>query len=95
MLTYAGSLYVKTNYNNDSNDTYKAWFAIITCASIPSLVPNFTSESCIKVLRRFVRNRELPQVIISDNGKNLTTEGAQNFVKNVNINWKFNTEVAH
>ena len=70
----------------------------ITCASSRriylDLVPDCTSESCIKVLRRFISNRGSPQIIISDNGKYFTSEHAQNFVNNLNIKWKFNIEGA-
>ena len=97
-IDYAGPLYVKNIYNNDSNDRYKAWLVTITCASscgiYLNLVRDYTSESCIKVLRRFISNRGSPQVIISDYGKYFTNEHAQNFVNSSNIKWKFNTEGA-
>ena len=97
-IDYPGPLYVKNIYNNDSNDSnmYKAWFAIITCASSRGiyfdLVPDCTSESCIKVLRRIISNRGTPQVIILDNGKHFSSEDAQNFLNSLNIKWELNIE---
>ena len=95
-VDYAGPLYDKNIYNSGLNDMCKAWLVIITCASSRGiyldLVPDCISESCIKVLRRFISNRGSPQVFISDNGKYFTSEDAQNFANSLNIKWKFNVE---
>ena len=96
-IDYAGPLYVKNIYNNDLN-MCKAWFVIITCVSSRGiyldLLPDCISESCIKVLKRFISNSGSPQVFVSDNGKYFTSEDAQNFANSLNIKWKFNVEGA-
>ena len=78
-LDYAGPLYVKSIYGR--SDMYKAWIFLFTCASTRGLfldlVPDCTSASCIRGLRRFFSKRGIPQQIISDNGSQFTATETQ------------------
>lgn len=95
-IDFAGPLYVTNIDNSNSSVIYKAQLVIITCASSRGiqidLVAGCTSESCIKILRRFISIRGTAQVVILDNGKYFTSEDAQIFVNKLNIKWKFNIE---
>ena len=73
---------------------YKDWLVIITCASSRGIYLDLVHERFIKVLRRFISNRESPHGITSDNGKDFTSDDAQNFANSLNIKWKFSTEGA-
>ena len=95
-LDYAGPLYVKSIYGR--SDMYKAWIFLFTCACTRGLfldlVPDYTSASCIRGLRRFFSKRGVPQQIISDNGSQFTATETQSLASSKSIKWKFNLAAA-
>ena len=70
------------------------YYACVDRGNFLDIVPDCISETCIKVLRQFISNRESLQVISSGNGELFASENAQNFVNSLNIKWKFNIEGA-
>ena len=95
-IDYAGPLYVKNIYH--SGDMFKSWIFLYTCASTRGLyldlVPDASSQSCIRALRRFISNRDAPKLIISDNGTQFKSEETQGFASNRHIQWRFNLAAA-
>ena len=73
-LTYTGvdfaGLYVNTN---DITNSKKVWICLYTCcvASVVYLdiVPDISTQTFLRILKRFTARRGLPRRIISDNGK--------------------------
>ena len=59
-IDYAGSVFIKDVYNVDKT-SYKAWIALITCASTRAIyldiATNYTGTACVNVLRRFFNRK--------------------------------------
>ena len=92
-LDYAGPVYVRDIYYS-SSITYKAWIFLFTCSSTRAvcldLVPDYSSPTCVRGLRRFFSRRGVPESILSDNGSNFTATDTQRFATNHGVNWEFN-----
>ena len=58
------------------------------------MVPNCYSSTCIRALTRFFCNREVPKLILSDNGSQFISSEAQVFIAQKGITWKFNIAAA-
>ncbi|XP_065671998.1 uncharacterized protein LOC136089836 [Hydra vulgaris] len=58
------------------------------------LVPDYTAEACICVLRRFIGRYGAPYQVISDNGSNFTAEETLKFASMQRIRWSFNIPAA-
>ena len=67
---FAGPLYVKAMGNSGST---KVWICLYTCCTVRAvhlnLVPDLTTSSFLRTLKRFAARRGLPSRIVSDNGK--------------------------
>lgn len=66
---FAGPLYIISK----AKDKQKVYIMLLTCATISAIhleiLLDLSSESCIKVLHRFISRRGVPDVIYSDNAK--------------------------
>ena len=93
-----GPVFVKNIYDNETGKTYKAWVTLYTCASsraiMLDLVPNMTSQTFIKSIRRFICRRGCPSNAISDHGKNFVSADTQTYVSYLGIYWHLNTPLA-
>ena len=91
-VDYAGPLYVNNIYGK--LQTFKCWIVLFTCASTRciylDLVPDCSSSSCVRVLKRFFAARDVPRLIISDNGSQFISNETQSFVNNRVTKWQFN-----
>ena len=58
------------------------------------MVPNLNSGSFVNSLRRFIAERGVPRLIVSDNGSAFTAAETQSFVADRVIRWQFNLEAA-
>ena len=96
-IDYAGPVYVKNIYDSDGT-TFKAWIAIVTCATSRAiyldLVSDCSGPACINVLKRLTNILGCPKVTISDNGKAFISSDVQNFMSSKGTIWKFNVEYA-
>ena len=67
-----GPLFVKDLFSNDKT-VHKSWVTLYTCAATRSivldLIPDMSSKTLIRSLKRFISRRGCPDNIISDNGK--------------------------
>ena len=95
-LDYAGPVYVKNIYG--SNEMFKAWIFLYTCATTRGiyldLVPDCSSSTCIRGLKRFISNRGTPKLIVSDNGSQFVSSETQGYVAGKGIKWKPNLAAA-
>ena len=105
-LDFAGPLFVKANHTPAPGS--KAWICLFTCCVTRGihldLVPDLTTESFIRCLKRFVARRGVPRQFLSDNGK--TFKAAAHLLSMSNrhsvrihlaplkIKWIFNVERA-
>ena len=80
-VDYAGPLYVNNIYGK--LQTFKCWVVLFTCASTTcinlDLVPDCSSSSCVRVLKRFFADRGVPALIISDNGSQFISNETQSY----------------
>ena len=71
-VNFAGPVYLKDVYSK-SKKVYKAYIAIFTCTSSRAvhleLVPDLSTGTFLRCLKRFVSRRGVPRLVISDNGK--------------------------
>jgi hypothetical protein len=103
-VDFAGPIYCR---ERGSKEAYKSYIALFTCASTRAvsleLVPNMTAHSFKNAMIRFVSNRGIPHVMISDNAKTfLKTAGDLNcfisrspnkeFLEDNRITWLFYLE---
>ena len=97
-VDYLGHLFVR---DYPSNDNYKVWICLLTCASTRAIhlevVTNNTAETFILAFRRFMGRRGVPQKVYSDNAGNFVSADTQDFVKSISqfalnnsIDWTFN-----
>ena len=77
---------------------YKSWLSPNACASRRAAYLNLVVDSsdpvCINVLNIFFNIFGAPKQIISDNGSAFVGDETQLFVRNRNIKWTFNHQVA-
>ena len=104
-IDFAGPLYVRTSNPKKSR---KVWICLYTCCVIRAvhldLVPDLTTPSFLRSLKRFSARRGLPWSIISDNAK--TFKAAANSIQTVlknevrrhlsdlGVEWRINVEKA-
>lgn len=92
-VDFAGPVYLKNVYSK-SKTVYKAYIAIFTCASSRAvhleLVPDLSTETFLRCLKRFVSRRGVPRLVISDNGKTFKGSCLKPFLSQHGIVWKFN-----
>nr|XP_022902869.1 uncharacterized protein LOC111415413 [Onthophagus taurus] len=106
-IDFAGPLYA-----NVAGQRTKTYIMLFTCAVIRAvhleLVPDLTTECCIRGLRRFIARRGVPDVVYSDNAKTfkrtdlelrklsaiLESEKIQDLVRKHRIHWRFIAERA-
>ena len=76
-VDFAGPLYARL-WNNVEKKMIKTYVALFTCATSRAvhleLVPNLEAETFLLCLRRFVRRRRLPRLMVSDNAKTFKSE---------------------
>ena len=89
-VDYAGPLFVKNIYSNDTN-MYKAYIVVYTCASNRAvhldLAVDATSETFIRSFQRFISRRGMPSTMISDNGKTFKSKDLKEFCASKRIKW--------
>ena len=105
-VDFAGPLYVKTSNPTRSR---KVWICLYTCCVVRAVhldvVPDLTTPSFLRSLKRFSARRGLPKRIISDNAKTfkaaaksiqatLKDEEVQRHLADLGVEWKFNVEKA-
>lgn len=101
-VDFAGPLYVKTYGLINSK---KVWLCLYTCcvtrAVSIDIVPDLSTQTFIRSLKRFCARRGLPHLLISDNGKTfkaasrvindiVSAEEVQQHLSQVNVQWSFN-----
>ena len=91
-VDYAGTLYVRDNYSK-SAELYKAYIRVFTCTTTqcthPELITDFTTETLILAIIRFISRRDEPYFFISDNFKIFISKGLKRFLLKVDISWKY------
>ena len=96
-IDYCGP-YLVYNVFDKTKEKFKVWIALITCqasrAVYLDIATDYSGESCIEVLRRFMNRRGIPVEIFSDKGTSFTSENVQSFATNCHVRWKFSLEKA-
>ena len=91
-VDYAGPVFGKNIY--DSQNMFKAWIFIFSCASSRAicleLVSSCDAGKCINTLRRFFRRRGVPETVLSDNGTQFSSQETQSFISSYGLKWHFN-----
>ena len=91
-VEYAGPLYVRDNYSNLAK-LFKAYILIFTYATTRcthlELVTDFTTETLILAIKRFISRRGKPYFFISDNFKTFLSKELKQFLLYVSISWTF------
>jgi transposase InsO family protein len=91
-LDFAGPLYIKTKCAQ--NPFSKVYFLLLTCSASRAihleLVPDMTSSSCVRALRRFIARRGVPNLIFSDNAKTFKAAETKAFALDRGIKWRYN-----
>ena len=105
-VDFAGPLYVRAIGNCQST---KAWICLYTCCTVRAihldLVPDLTTSSFLRSLKRFTARRGLPRRFVSDNGKTfkaaakaiqaiVKSREVQEHLTGLGVEWKFNVERA-
>ncbi|XP_066926063.1 uncharacterized protein [Clytia hemisphaerica] len=76
-IDYCGP-YLVYNVFDKTNEKFKVWISLITCqasrAVYLDIATDYSGESCIEVLRRFMNRRGIPEEIFSDKGSTFTAE---------------------
>ena len=92
-VDFAGPVYLKDVYSK-SKKVYKAYIAIFTCASSRAvhleLVPDLSTETFLRCLKRFISRKGVPRLVISDNGKTFKGSSLKVFLSQHGITWQFN-----
>ena len=108
---FAGPLYVKATGNSKSthSKSTKVWICLYTCCTVRAvhldLVPDLTTSSFLRSLKRFAARRGLPRRIVSGNAKTfkaaakaiqaiVTSREVQEHLTGLGVEWKFNVERA-
>ena len=105
-LDFAGPMYLKCKGESSSN---KVWICLFTCCVTRAihleLVPDMTTTTFIRCLKRFSARRGLPRRIISDNAKTFKAAArliktifnhkeVKDYLSDVGVEWTFNLEKA-
>ena len=105
-VDFAGPMYLKCKGESSSS---KSWICLFTCCVTRAihleLVPDMTTTTFIRCLKRFAARRGLPRRIISDNAKTFkaaakliktifTQKEVQDYLTNFGVEWTFNLEKA-
>ena len=97
-IDYAGPVHLRNVYGENPLEMFKAWIALITCSSSRAihldLATDYSGDSCIEVLERFINRKGAPKHVTSDNGSNFTSRIVQDYAADKNMNWPFNLEAA-
>ena len=92
VVNYASPLYVRYYYSK-SGELFKAYILAFTCATARcthlQLVIDFTTETLILAIKRFISRRGKPYFFISDNFKTFISKGLKRFLLKVDISWKY------
>ena len=77
-----------------SKKVYMAYIAIFTCdfsgAVHLKLVPDLSTGTFLRCLKRFVSRRGAPRVVLSDNGKTIKGSSLKTFQSQYGTVWNFN-----
>ena len=96
-VDYAGPLYINNIYGK--LQTFTCRIVLFTCAFTRcmylDLVPDCSSPSCVRLLKRFFAAGGVPTLIISDNGSQFISNETQSFVNNRGTKWQFKLPSAH
>ncbi len=105
-VDFAGPLYVKAP---GSSEVTKVWICLYTCCTVRAvhldLLPDLTTPSFLRSLKRFTARRGLPSRFISDNAKTfkaaakaiqaiVESRQVQEHLAGLGVTWKFNVERA-
>ena len=94
-VDYAGAMYVKDIYS-PSKDAQKVYISLYTCLSSRALhldlVPDMSSEAFVRSLKRCIGRREIPSLIVSDNGKTFKGQEIKSFTSSKNMKWRYIVE---
>ena len=67
-VDFAGPVYLREVFSK-SKKVFKAYIALFTCASSRTvhleLVPDLTTETFLRGLKRFISRREMPRFVVS------------------------------
>ena len=91
-VDYTGPLHVRDNYSK-SAQLFTAYILVFTCATTRcthlELVTDFTTETLILAIKRFISRRGKPYFFISDNFKKIISKGLKRFLLKVDISRKY------
>ena len=91
-VDYAGPLYFKENVNNCIKMS-KCYVLLFTCVATRAvyleLTPDVGVHSLILAVRRFISRNGTPKLFISDNCTSFKSKNTKNYLRKVDINWKF------
>ncbi len=105
-VDFAGTLFVRSETSHSSD---KTWICLFTClvtrAVHLDVVPDLSTETFIRCLKRFTARRGLPHLFLSDNGKTFKAaarflsvvfkdETVQEYLSTQGSQWIFNVERA-
>ena len=105
-VDFAGQLYVKATGNSRST---KVWICLYTCCTVRAvhldLVPDLTTPTFLRSLKRLSARHGLLRRIVSDNGKTfkaaakaiqaiMKSQQVQKHLTGLGVEWKFNVERA-
>ena len=101
-VDFAGPLYIKTHGLVKSK---KVWICLYTCCTMRAVsidvVPDLSTNTFIRSLKRFCTRRGLPRLFVSDNGKTfkaasrvieniINHEDVQQYLSLISVKWSFN-----
>ena len=105
-VDFAEPLYVRSKENTQSQ---KVWICLYTCCIVRAvhldIVPDMSTKTFIRCLKRFAARRGLPRKIVSDNGKTfkasakvieavMRDDEVKQYLSGVGVEWVFNLEKA-
>lgn len=71
-VDFAGPVYLRDVFFN-SKKVFKAYITLFACASSRAvrleILPDLTTETLLRGLKRFISRRGMPRFVVSDNGK--------------------------
>ena len=92
-VDYLGPLFVKNIFKNDTDELFKVYVVLYTCASSRAvyldLVPDAFSRSFIKSLKRFISRHGIPKLFISDNARNFISQELKDYISYLNLEWEY------
>ena len=95
---YLGPLYVKPVFEKETDELFKAYIILYTCASTRAVVLEVASSldtvNFLQSFRRFKARRGCPQLMISDNGSSFVADETQMYAVENFIEWQFNPACA-